>query len=253
MITTMFLNKNNPFYIESGRSVSFYGIDVITRTFAQLSGSSIPLTMGIFTLSLIGLYTILTNSNIFTKHAILAPLSAIGIIVIPLSYKIQIEPRYFIFMILPLLCIASYGLLQVIDQLRARYKKLNKNTIFAILMIIIVLIHIPALTFHYTSYTKPDWSGVSQEISYITYDKDIVVLLPGGNQKLFELYYTGKTIYINSVSDLSKIQSNERIIILVPGDIKYDQNKEIYTNWIKNNTKIIKHYDTFDIYEMVRT
>jgi hypothetical protein len=80
-----------------------------------------------------------------------------------------------------------------------------------------------------------------------------VVLLPGGNQKLFELYYTGKTIYINSVSELSKIPPNERVIILVPGDIKYDQNKEKYTNWIEDNTKPIKHYDTFDIYEMIKS
>jgi uncharacterized membrane protein len=250
MIQTTLLNEENPFYINSQKDTAFTGIDVITRTFAQLSGSSLPLTMFIFITFLIGVYCIYkTYKKDF--YLIFTPIFIVGLISLVSSYKIQIEPRYLIFMILPLFAISSIGLLKCYTVLRDRYYHVNPKLIATTFIILLILVHIPSISFHYTEFTKPDWHGVSHEISNITNDKNIVVLIPGGNQKLFETYYQNQnTVFINSLDELSKFKPDKNTIVLVPGDIKYDPYKPEYENWIKNNTNFLKKYDTFEIYKV---
>lgn len=247
MVTTIFLNPSNPFYIDSGRNIVYTGIDMIIRTTTQMSGSSIPLSLGLYFLMIYGAYAMLpTVKNSIIPKITLFPPAVITIISIPLSYKMQLEPRYFIFLLLPLFLIISYGVYELYNGMKTRYTRLNKKIITTALVIIIILLHTPAIYFHYTANTKPDWSGLSGEISSIS-NTTHIVLIPGGNQKLFELYYTKPAIYINTPDELYAIKSTENTLFVIPGDIKHDKYRNEYIEWITNNTTIVKKYDVFEI------
>ena len=58
-----------------------------------------------------------------------------------------------------------------------------------ILLVLICLVNLPYFTVYYTSFSKEDWRGMSQELSELTSDGDYVVTVPSYVNLPLDYYY----------------------------------------------------------------
>lgn len=275
IISVMFLAPSNPFYIESGRASAFVGIDAISRTITYMLGSS-SFSLVFFFISIIGIIHLI-NQKRKIGYMIIAFCMTTFAIIGATSYKLPIEPRHFIYLLPILIMSMAFGIEYVYQTIHERYYKIPQHIISLILLLCILLINIPMLSFYYTENTKADYRGLSEKISNITNTNDIVVLVPGGTQKVFELYYNStaeKTTvyYVNNKEDINKIynehyisqktshsyecncnknpiEQSVKMIVIVTSDIKYDANSDYYNEFLsEHSAKLIEKYDTFSIY-----
>jgi hypothetical protein len=185
------------------------------------------------------------------------------------SYKLPVEPRHFIYLLPILLIYISFGIERIYAAIREKYYNIPKSWIIAVILLCIILINIPMLSFYYTENTKSDYAGLSQKLSNITNDNNIVVLVPGGTQRVFELYYNSnedntRVYYATSNATLAEIYTTRhtccsctpsctpwRMVMVITSDIKYDPNGEYYNAWIKEKkATFITKYDSFEIYDL---
>ncbi len=140
-----------------------------------------------------------------------------------LSYKMPIDPRYFIFLFPFLYAIMASAALPFLQ-------KANKKPVIAIFIILLICIWSPQLYGYYNTPINEDWRAASEFIKNTAKTNDIIILMPDYNQIPFNFYYTNSTygtIQINTASknDLEKINSMRcknkvSAFILVTGDLR---------------------------------
>lgn len=267
IISVIFLTPGNPFYIEGGRVVAFVGMDAVIRTITYLLGSS-SFSIILFLLSILGIFRFFEKNyklSLFFITFLIISFITIGV----LSYKIPLEPRHFIYLLPIIIILIAYGIESMYSMLHNKYQTLPAYVFISLFVLLLLLVNIPMLSFYYTENTKSDYKGLSEKLTYITNDNNIVILVPGGTQRVFDVYYNTssdhtQTYYINSISDFNTILGTKHIccscnkscvpwraIVVVPSDIKYDQNKDAYQDILTNkNANHIETYDSFEIYEI---
>lgn len=268
IISAIFLTPGNPFYIEGGRVVAFVGMNAVIRTITYLLGSS-SFSIILFLISIIGIFRFFEKNyklSLFCITFLIFSLITIGV----LSYKLPLEPRHFIYLLPIIIILIAYGIESMYSMLRNKYQTIPSYMLVSLFALLLLLVNTPMLSFYYTENTKSDYKGLSEKLTYITNDNNIVVLVPGGTQRVFDTYYSTssdntRAYYINNIGDFSNVLSTKRtccscnksctpwrVIVVVASDIKYDPNGEEYQNILtSNNAKHIETYDSFEIYEII--
>lgn len=229
------------FFIRTAEAPLFgaQGFDIIYSTLLQISGSSeILLVLYVF-LFIAGLVNVYLKNKKMAFFLISLLFLAFFISYI-LSYKLPMNPRYLLFLIIPFyIGIASaYGIF---------YRLWSTPGIVYVLMAILFLVNVPALSNYYSGYTKEDWRGFSGTIQNLTQDGDKIVLVPAYMNQPFDYYYsntTDRTLEYGamSVKDLENINSrrgNETIFFVVTWDILAVNPKGDEIAWLKERTKFI--------------
>jgi mannosyltransferase len=215
------------------------GFDIIYHTLLQISGSSeILLVLYIF-LFIVGMVHIyLTNKKqvLFLIWLLLFTF----IISYILSYKLPMNPRYLLFLILPfyLGVAASYGMF---------YRLWGTPGIVYALMAILVIVNVPALTNYYSGYSKEDWRGFSGQILNMTQPGDKIVLVPGYMSLPFNYYYSNTSdrtfeYGADTVTDLETLKTergNSTVFFVVTSDIIAVNPNGDEINWLTNQTKFV--------------
>jgi 4-amino-4-deoxy-L-arabinose transferase-like glycosyltransferase len=196
---------------------------LIQETFIRFSGGYSPLSWPIAIIYLIlmfaglaSLYLEDRNKCLFSAMFLVLPL----VISVIISSRMTMNPRYLIYL-LPV----YFALIAMSYRIFLRFIP-NRKLLYAIIILIFV-INVPLLFGYYTSFTKEDWRGFSQDVQNVTNDGDFIVVVPGYITQPFSYYYdnsTDRTIQILAYTggDLDKIyqqKGNRSIYYIVTGDI----------------------------------
>lgn len=213
------------------------GFDIIYQAIVQISGDAgvlLALFLALFIIGTVQLY--LTDK----KQALLliSVLLLTFIITYVLSYKMPMEPRHLIFILIPfyLGMAASYGMF---------LRFWNHRGVVYLLMALLIVVNLPMVANYYSGYTKDDWRGFSGQISNLTYPGDKVVLVPGYISQPFNYYYsnaTDRTIELSAytVNELEAIKAargNSTVFYIVTGDIMAVNPNGNEVAWLQNQTK----------------
>jgi|WetSurMetagenome_2_1015567.scaffolds.fasta_scaffold04742_6 mannosyltransferase len=185
----------------------------------------------IFCLGLVWLFFELRKQFFFIIF-VLALSLVTGVI---LSYKMPIDPRYFIFLLPLLYAVVASASLPFLQKVRAK-------PVIAIFIVLFICILTPQLYGYYNTPINEDWRAASYFIKNTAKANDIIILMPDYNQIPFNFYYknsTYGTIQINTASknDLEKInylrcKNNLSAYILVTGDLLSADRSGEATAWI---------------------
>ena len=155
-----------------------------------------------------------------------------------MSYKMPMEPRHLIFVIVPfyLGVASSYGMF---------YRFWNNRGIVYLLLALLIVVNLPMLATYYSGYSKDDWRGFSGQISNLTQQGDKIVLLPGYISQPFDYYYSNRTdgtieYQATTVKDLRSISSerdNSTMFFIVTNDILAVNPNGDEVAWLQNQTK----------------
>jgi len=219
------------------------GLNIITETFYQISGSS-EISMFLFSiLFIIGIVGLLFNNKEKGSFLIITTI-IVFIISFILSYKMPMVPKYLIFFnIIFFIGIASsYKILYL-------YIK-NPKIIYGI-MALFVIISAPNLVNYYSNQSKTDWRGFSSQIQNITNDGDIIVLLPGYLYQPFDYYYSNssdKTLelmatYQKELDQINIDYQNNTIYFIITDDLLSANPDGTSLAWIKKYTKSALTYN----------
>ncbi|MCK9330672.1 MAG: glycosyl transferase, partial [Candidatus Cloacimonetes bacterium] len=161
------------------------GLDVIYQTLLQVSGFSDLILVPFIVLFLIGVaYTWREDRN--------GALLLIFIMVLPLvaslvlSSRMPMIPRYLIY----LLPVYFIGIASVYPGL---YALVRDRRMVCVFVAAAVLIGTPFLATYYTTPQKNDWRGLSAELSEMTGEGDLIVVLPPYMAQPLDYYYSNVT------------------------------------------------------------
>ena len=161
----------------------YSGFDLIYSTLYLLSGSELYLTVIFTILALTGIIWLFKKEE-SRQISLLILLSLILTFVISifLAEKMPINPRHLMF-ILPFFFTAIGAAFTLIPN-EIDYKKVG-----VVLLVLICLVNLPYFTTYYTSFSKEDWRGMSQELSELTSDGEYVVTVPSYVNLPLDYYY----------------------------------------------------------------
>jgi mannosyltransferase len=152
-----------------------------------------------------------------------------------LSYKMPIDPRYFIFLLPFLYAIIASSSLPFLQ-------KASEKTVIAIFIVLCICVWSTQLYGYYCTPINEDWRAASAFIKNTARTNDIIILMPDYNQVPFNFYYNNSTygtIQINTDSkdDLEKITSlrcknKVSAYILVTGDLRSVDRTGEAISWI---------------------
>jgi hypothetical protein len=155
-----------------------------------------------------------------------------------LSYRIPMQPRYLIFIVIVyFIAIAlSYKLLLT---------QFNSRGIVYGFIAFMVIINAPMLIDYYSGYTKEDWRGFSGQIRQLTSPGDHIVVVPGYIHQPLDYYYSNSTdktieLYADNEKTLEAISTgsgNSTIYYIVTGDITSADPTGGAVAWLEKNTK----------------
>ncbi len=211
----------NLFLVRTSSAPTFgiQGLDVIYQTLYQISGFSGPILILFAILFLLG--TACTwrenrNGALLLVSVMVLPLAAS----IVLSSRMPMIPRYLIYL-LPVYFIgiaSSYTALSTLVQ--------DRRAVY-VAVAVAFLISMPFLATYYTTPQKNDWRGFSSELSGMTGERDLIVVLPPYIAQPLDYYYSNTTdgtlkLGANTGEDLRAIQEvypDRRAFYVVTSDI----------------------------------
>jgi mannosyltransferase len=215
------------------------GFDIIYNTLLQISGSiEILLVLFVF-LFIAGLVQLYFNNK---KHALflISLLFLTFFISYILSYKLPMNPRFLIFLTIPIYIGigASYGLF---------YRVWRNQGIVYVMMAVLILVNAPTLFNYYSGYSKDDWRGFSGQLQNITNDGDKIVLVPGYMNQPLDYYYSNTTdrtfeYGADNVVELEKLKmerGNQSLFYIVTWDILAVNPNGDEIKWLKNQTRFL--------------
>ena len=157
-----------------------------------------------------------------------------------LSYKLPMNPRYLLFLILPFYVgvAASYGMF---------YRLWGTPGIVYALLAVLVIVNVPALTNYYSGYSKEDWRGFSGQILNMTQPGDKIVLVPGYMSLPFNYYYSNTSdrtfeygaMTVTDLETLKTERGNSTVFFVVTSDIIAVNPNGDEITWLKNQTKFV--------------
>jgi mannosyltransferase len=222
------------------------GVSIITQTLISFSGYN-ENVVGIFLLLFyIGLVlTIFRDTN---KSLLLAYMLFFSFLIsYVLTTKMPMMPRYLIY----LLPIFYLGMASSYEGFN-RIVKDGKLVYF--LMIFIIITSLPHFSSYYSNFQKEDWKGFSKNLQKMTYEDDVIVVLPGYITQPLDYYYSNKSDLTyeyeayNSLElqQIYSINKGRRIFYVVTGDIKAANPEGDAIQWLQNNTEFLeKHTNIF--------
>jgi 4-amino-4-deoxy-L-arabinose transferase-like glycosyltransferase len=213
------------------------GINIIYQVLVLISGASDILLLLFGALFMAGIvHAYLTDKK--QALLILSVLVLTFVITYIMSYKMPMEPRHLIFVIVPfyLGVASSYGMF---------YRFWNNRGIVYLLLALLIVVNLPMLATYYSGYSKDDWRGFSGQISNLTQQGDKIVLLPGYISQPFDYYYSNRTdgtieYQATTVKDLRSISSerdNSTMFFIVTNDILAVNPNGDEVAWLQNQTK----------------
>ena len=223
--------------IATAPSFGMKGVDLITRTFTELTGYewySVLVLLGLFTIGMAVLWLNKDKSKAILITWILLITITASIV---LSYKMPMMPRYLIILAVPLylgIAMASVGISRSISN------KHNQK-VCAVLVLLIAVIAVPYYTQYYTYYSKEDWRGISKDlqIKQNILPGDVVVV-PGYIKGPLGYYYSSPLKEATTVEELSAIPPGSYYI--VTGDIQSADPSGKSVQWLNANTRTVKNY-----------
>lgn len=140
-----------------------------------------------------------------------------------LSYKMPIDPRYFIFLLPLLYAIIASSALPFLQRV-------SKKTVIAIFIVLFVCVWSVQLSGYYNTPINEDWRAASAFIKNTARPGDIIIVMPDYNRIPFNFYYNNSTygtiqIDTSSKGELEKInylRCKDRVTayMLVTGDLR---------------------------------
>lgn len=213
------------------------GFNIIYQILVLISGASeilLVLFAALFIVGIVQAYLTDKKQGLLLVSILLLTF----IITYVMSYKMPMEPRHLIFVIVPVYLgvASSYGMF---------YRLWNTRGIVYLLMAVLVLVNLPMLASYYTGYSKDDWRGFSGQISNLTQPGDKVVLVPGYISLPFDYYYSNATdrtleYQATTVKDLQTISAargNSTMFYIVTSDIFAVNPNGDEVAWLQNQTK----------------
>ena len=229
------------FFIRTAEAPKYgaQGFDIIYSTLLQISGSNeILLVLYVF-LFIAGL----VHSYLNNKKQALFLISLLFLtffISYVLSYKLPMNPRFLIFLIIPIYIGigAAYGLF---------YRFWRNPGIVYVMMAVLILVNVPTLLNYYSGYSKDDWRGFSGQLQNITKDGDTIVLVPGYMNQPLDYYYSNTTdrtfeYGASNVADLENLKmerGNHTVFYVVTWDILAVNPNGDEIKWLKNQTRFL--------------
>ena len=140
-----------------------------------------------------------------------------------LSYKMPIDPRYFIFLLPFLYAIMASAALPFLQ-------KAGKQPVIIIFIVLLFCVWSPQLYGYYNTPINEDWRGASLFVKNTAKSNDIIIIMPDYNKLPFNFYYNNSTygtIQINTASKdesekINSLRCNNKVsaYILVTGDLR---------------------------------
>ena len=216
----------------------YSGFDLIYSTLYLLSGSEAYLTVIFTILALTGIIWLFKKEE-SRQISLLILLSLILTFVISifLAEKMPINPRHLMF-ILPFFFTAIGAAFTLIP------KEINYKKVGVVLLVLICLVNLPYFTTYYTSFSKEDWRGMSQELSELTSDGDYVVTVPSYVNLPLDYYYdnsSDRTVEkgattAEELEQINKERGKHTVYFVVTGDIYAANPNGDALMWLNSNS-----------------
>jgi len=221
----------------SAPTYGIQGTDVVYQTLQQLSGFSDIILVPFIILFLVGV--ILTwredrNGALLLVFMMVLPLAASLI----LSSRMPMIPRYLIY----LLPVYFIGIASAYPGLHALVK--DRRAVY-LAIAAAFLVSAPFLATYYTTPQKNDWRGFSADLSGVTEEGDLVVVLPPYMAQPLDYYYRNATdgtleLGANTGEDLETIREqypDRRAFYIVTTDILAVDPTGDALGWLDKNTE----------------
>lgn len=221
----------------SAPTYGIQGTDVVYQTLQQLSGFSDIILVPFIILFLVGV--ILTwredrNGALLLVFMMVLPLAASLI----LSSRMPMIPRYLIY----LLPVYFIGIASAYPGLHALVK--DRRAVY-LAIAAAFLVSAPFLATYYTTPQKNDWRGFSADLSGVTEESDLVVVLPPYMAQPLDYYYRNATdgtleLGANTGEDLETIREqypDRRAFYIVTTDILAVDPTGDALGWLDKNTE----------------
>jgi len=222
-----------------GPTFGIQGAGIILETFRQLSGFSMELMYLFLILFVIGVVQAFLLDR---KKGVLLVVLIILPFVISwfLSFSIPMVPRY-------LIILAPVFFIGIALAYKPVYTFINNRGVVYGFMAVLILLSVttPFFLGYYTTYTKEDWRGLSQQMHGITSPGDAIVLVPGYIAQPFDYYYTNSSertfeYGASSADQLAAIagsNANNTVYYIVTGDISSADPSGESIAWLQEHTK----------------
>ena len=152
-----------------------------------------------------------------------------------LSYRMPIDPRYFIFLLPFLYAIMASASLPFLQ-------KFSEPAVVIIFVVLLMCVWSPQLYGYYNTQVNEDWRAASLFMKNNAKTNDIIIIMPDYNQYPFDFYYNNSsygTIQINTAlkDDLTRIDAQRcknrvSAYILVTGDLRSVDRSGEAISWI---------------------
>ena len=229
----------NLFFVRTSSAPTFgiQGLDVIYQTLLQISGFNDIIMAGFIVLFLIGIAITWRNDRngaLLLLFMMVLPLVASLL----LSSRMPMIPRYLIY----LLPVYFVGIASVYPGFYALVR--DRRAVY-IAIAVTILISAPFLSTYYATPQKNDWRGFSTELSGVTGENDLVVVLPPYMAQPLDYYYSNTTdgtleLGANTGKDLEVIRDqypDRRAFYVVTADILAVDPTGDALGWLNENAE----------------
>jgi mannosyltransferase len=221
----------------SAPTFGIQGWGTVSLTFVQISGFSEILACTFLAIFVVGVTSLFLKNRakaVLLVYALVFPLA----LSIFLSYRMPMEPRYLIYLLVPLLPGVSLSLRPVCSIARSR------NLVYGALILALV-INLPVLHTYYTTPQKDDWRGLSTQLASFGAPGDLVIAVPGYIHQPLDYYYHNQSegtlefgIYqVGEAQGLIASHPNSTAWFIVTTDIFSTDTQGVLITWLNQHTQ----------------
>jgi len=225
-----------------GPTFGIQGIGIILETFRQLSGYTtwlMYLFVILFVIGVIQAFVLDRHKGILLVLLMVLPFAISWF----LSFRIPMSPRY-------LIVLAPVFFVGIALAYKPLFTFINNRGIVYAFMGVLVLLSVttPFFLNYYSSYTKEDWRGLSQQMYTIAQPGDTIVLVPGYVAQPFDYYYSntsGKTLEYgaSTAEQLAAVVpagTNTTVYYIVTADISSADPSGDTVKWLEEHVRGIE-------------
>jgi hypothetical protein len=210
-------------------SYGLKGLDLIYATLDSLWNNPISLLIfiGLF---IFGMYRLYRDFK-YIQHSFLFSLFTVFVGSIILSYMIPILPRYLI-VALPLFTIPAAYYMNVLKDSR----------LYIAILFLFAVASASVLYPYFTTQSRDDWRGLTDELNIITQDGDTIIVIPAYNNQPIDFYYSNTTdgtfkYGVSTLEDLNAIHKSQNTYYIISPDILAIPDGQTILKWLNSNTQ----------------
>lgn len=225
--------------VSSAPTYGVKGIDLIQSTMLTIGNFNIYMEWFIIGLICFGLYIVFIKERKYFYTFILFILTGFAVSII-FSYSLPMLPRYLIVMLPIFFIIIAYG----IGDISKRHKAIS-----GILLILFVIFAAMALQTYYTNFSKEDWRGYSEKLTFDTQPGDTIVVIPDYMRLPLDYYYNAtndSTIEYGAYNytQLMNYTNIPNTYYIITSDIFSVDTNGSMLQWLQANTQYIGEYSS---------